>query len=284
MDKNSEVTLISIGYKVKDGTFSQLYSRHDEVLNFCADNLLISVCVAWICPGPYRIILNCAQLSHIKSIEVDNGTLRINGQYQIHYSTDRAYRCGYRAPLIVKDELWGRLEQSFEYYVKHAHQDSIFSLINCDSSSEGSFSFAFKTCFVEGMRHLRQGSYSMAVGCFRHRGIGFSPAGDDFLIGFVLATRWLELVQKKELSKIAEIIIHESEVNNALIRTFMCQAAELDLDADWAEWLEALANVDVPLLPSLEALMKHGASSGADKLSGFFAACEVIGNIKAIRI
>jgi hypothetical protein len=284
MNKNSEVSLISIGYKVKDGIYTQIYSRHDRVLNFCSDNLLVSVCASCFCSGPYRIVLECDELSHIENIEVDNGTLKINGQYEILYSYDKTYRWNYRAPMMAKNVLWGRLVHSFEHYVKHAHPDSIISFINSDSSDKGSFDFALKSCFAEGMRHLRQGSYSAAVGYFRHRGIGLSPAGDDFLIGFVLATKWLELVQKKELSKITEIIIHESEVNNALIRTFMRQAAELDLDADWAKWLEALATYEMPLIPLLETLMKHGASSGADQLSGFFAACEVTGRITAIRI
>ncbi len=283
MNRNCEVSLKSIGYKVKDGIYTQHYSRHDRVLNFCADNLVISVCATGICSGPYRIVLECDKLSHIESIAIDKGTLIINGQQRIYYPKDKTYRHAYSGAIAAGDEHWERLVQSFAHFVKHAHPNSIIALINSESG-EGSFDFALKTSFSEGMRHLRQGNYTEAVRCFRHRGMGLSPAGDDFLIGFVLATKWLELVRKKELSKITEIIIHESEVNNALIRTFMCQAAELDLDADWAEWLEALANVDVPLLPSLEALMKHGASSGADKLSGFFAACEVIGNLKAIRI
>ncbi len=263
----------SIGTKVRSGEYRQLYSAHHKVRNFLAGEMLLSVCSRDICAGVYRIVLDRDDVEGIESVEVAEGKLYVNG---------KAYCFGagevYHAPVLdeIRDypllihNLNGAEAMMMEQYTK----GSIPSLL-IEGALPNTVDGALLRYYREGLRLLFAGDYPAAVRCFRHRGIGLSPAGDDFLVGLVLGMMWVQQTQKKELSKIVDTIIHESDVNNPLIRTFMMQAKELDLDADWARFLSSLAQHGGSYLAEMQEIMKHGASSGADQLSGFFVACEL---------
>lgn len=265
---------IIIGDKVAWGSYQCVYSIHHKVCNFLSGDKLLSVCSREVCAGVNRIVLDVDNVTGIESVEVGDGKLYINGKVYCGYGASDVYH----SPMMEEIEdyplLIRNLNTAVSVLMGKCIAESIPGMLQ-GTLQANTVMYAMKESFGMGVKLLFVGDYSKAVHCFRHLGIGFSPAGDDFLVGLVLGISWVQQTQKKELSKIVDIIIHESDVNNPLIRTFMSQAKALELDADWAGFLCGLMQADESYINEMQRIMKHGASSGEDQLSGFFVACEL---------
>jgi len=110
-------------------------------------------------------------------------------------------------------------------------------------------------------------------------GPGLTPAGDDWLAGWLLAQHlaedlrglwptagWYDLE-----GLIAEVA---ADGTTTLSRAFLACAAAGEADQDWHMLLQALAEdpmTNLPIYQSIDAILTHGATSGAAMLAGFFA-------------
>jgi len=99
------------------------------------------------------------------------------------------------------------------------------------------------------------------------RGIGLTPAGDDFLAG-VLLWVWLAHPAPEPLCHtLAEVAARRTTtLSAALLRA----AARGECDANWHRIFAALSSGGVAqLAPAVQQIVAHGATSGADMLAGF---------------
>lgn len=124
---------------------------------------------------------------------------------------------------------------------------------------------------------LRSG-WAGAAACLREGaawlaglGGGLTPAGDDFLCGIMLAA-WLA---HPEPAAFCQVV-----VETAVPRTTMLSAAFLraagrgECRAAWHRLLPALAaGTSGEIAPAARAVLAHGATSGADALTGFVTGC-----------
>lgn len=273
----NEVNVLSIGDKVPVRVYQHVYTAHEQVLNFWCGRLILSVGASGLCYGPYRIVLNTDNVQWIKRVELKADMLVLNGDIILPISGEMRYHAREISGVCDANALRQNVLDSYAAFVKQAVPESIIGLVRGATWQESGVLRALASFYKRGIRHFIRKEYAQGVQCYRHRGLGLTPAGDDFLVGLLLGMAWLMRVQKKELSKIMDLIFHESDVKHALIRTFMVQAVALELDADWADFLGNLAAAEGRYEPGLEAILSHGASSGADQLSGFYLACAVFG-------
>jgi hypothetical protein len=77
------------------------------------------------------------------------------------------------------------------------------------------------------------------------------------------------------LSEIKDLLLYESLSENYLSNTFLLQAYPQKPDRDWADFLLALETQTNPQAAMLK-ITSHGATSGYDTLSGFYAAWEIL--------
>jgi len=187
------------------------------------------------------------------------------------------YTCAEFSYISDSALLQQRLKSSYAEFRDKAIPESVLGLVLHNPMEDSRVNRLLASWYSRGIEHFKQGNYADAVQCFRHRGLGLTPAGDDFLIGMLLGMAWLMRVQKKELSRIMDLILHESDVIDPLIRTFILQAFRLELDADWAGLLNSFCDHGSSYKPWLHKILSHGASSGADQLSGFYLACDLFG-------
>jgi hypothetical protein len=105
-------------------------------------------------------------------------------------------------------------------------------------------------------------------------GPGLTPAGDDWLAGWLLAQRLApDPIGLQHLSDLATDIITANRTTT-LSRAFLACAAAGEADQDWHMLLQALAEdpmTNLPIYQSFDAILSHGATSGAAMLAGFFA-------------
>jgi hypothetical protein len=104
-------------------------------------------------------------------------------------------------------------------------------------------------------------------------GPGLTPAGDDWLAGWLLAG-WLK-EGGRGVRSIADLILAAAaERTTTLSRAFLECAAAGEADENWHALLNALASessTDLPIYHSTHIILSHGATSGAAMLAGFLA-------------
>jgi hypothetical protein len=104
-------------------------------------------------------------------------------------------------------------------------------------------------------------------------GPGLTPAGDDWLAGWLLAQHLApDLTGLRNLSGL--VCKMAADRTTTLSRALLACAAAGEADAAWQALLAALAEVpmtNLPIYQSTKTILSHGATSGAAMLTGFCA-------------
>ena len=102
-------------------------------------------------------------------------------------------------------------------------------------------------------------------------GPGLTPAGDDFLLGFMVA----RTIQRNEQSSFEsygnEIAMRAAKASTRLSATWLSYAGQGCFGQQWHWLIDRLnggAEGDIP--QAIQAILSSGATSGADALCGFF--------------
>ncbi|MDD4310267.1 MAG: DUF2877 domain-containing protein [Candidatus Cloacimonetes bacterium] len=279
----ADTKLLWLGDSVPCQRYSELYSRHPKVLNFKNKELVISLCAKSLCPGPYRIGLDVDDVESITNIELSSNCLVINDSYRLEVNPKNIWSCpigeklGFTNP--VKEIIW----QNWIAFVTRLSPNCVMQQALQHRGVKPGFQGCVAESYRRGIDYLMVENWMDAVPCFKRIGQGLTPAGDDFLVGLLLGLAWLHRMQKKELSKIAELIYRASLGSDALVNTFMLQTITLNLDYDWSMFLQMLNSGAYPeSLLWQDKVKSEGSSSGADKLSGFYTAMAIC--IDKIRI
>ena len=116
-----------------------------------------------------------------------------------------------------------------------------------------------------------------ALGALVGLGPGLTPAGDDWLAGWLLAQH-LTGARPDEVcgNRLSGLVDREiaADRTTTLSRALLTCAAAGEADAAWHALLATLAEVPMTQLPiyqSTQTILSHGATSGAAMLTGFCA-------------
>ena len=151
----------------------------------------------------------------------------------------------------------------------HAHLNTLGSLGPANFSAQFQVATAeMQTIFFAA----NSDEWRTAVTKLAGLGPGFTPAGDDFLLGFLFglwATR-----PKDEVGELAKIVMETAVPRTTQLSAAWLQAAGRgEAHNTWHELVKALlakANWQLPL----QNILQTGASSGAAALRGFIAAAQ----------
>lgn len=107
-------------------------------------------------------------------------------------------------------------------------------------------------------------------------GEGLTPAGDDALMGMLLAL-WLLHPQAAMIS--GAVFACTLGATTRLASALLLAASQGECAQAWHDWLTLAPDVDnVHWANALQSVLRHGASSGADALAGFLFACRALLN------
>jgi hypothetical protein len=147
------------------------------------------------------------------------------------------------------------------------------SLLNRSGPAVEGAVAAFQGAWQRGARADLQSAICHLCGL----GPGLTPAGDDWLAGWLLAQH-VGLVAAR-MREIADLIAEAvADRTTTLSRAFLACAVAGEADEDWHMLLQALAGcpmTNLRLHQSIDAILTHGATSGAAMLAGFFAGMEL---------
>jgi hypothetical protein len=80
MFEMNETCILKIGNEIGQGVYPSPQNRYRRVLNFQADDKVVSLCAKFLSPGPYRIILDVPDMEEIESFTLRETVLILNGE------------------------------------------------------------------------------------------------------------------------------------------------------------------------------------------------------------
>lgn len=108
-------------------------------------------------------------------------------------------------------------------------------------------------------------------------GIGLTPAGDDFLLGVLIAL-WLGMVEPEQV--IESIVSAATDKTGRLSAALLAAAASGAFSLAWHDLALAMKNdCEQAIASASSKLIATGHSSGADALSGFIVALELVSRL-----
>lgn len=269
------LSLLSRGDQIPPGIYNQIHSTFKHAVNFHCDNHLITLCTPEICPGPWRMVIDYEMLERVQSIELKIDQMIIDREI-IKLRDCPVYTTPVFKPVrdtAIPDQ---NLRLCKARFTQDATPECVWALAHAEDMDFGSFKGRLASDYRQGYAMFREHHVVQAITCFKSKGYGLTPGGDDFLIGMVLGFTWLGRVQKKELSEILPLLLNASWSDNLLVYTFFLQARDLWVDQNWKDFLTGLEAPSQAPVSAMGKIMQQGASSGYDILSGFFFAWELI--------
>jgi hypothetical protein len=133
---------------------------------------------------------------------------------------------------------------------------------------------------TEGLRKLDLSDYSDEIGRIVGLGVGLTPAGDDFLVGVMMAIWFLtpRFMAEKLTRDIASAAVGKTTL---LSEAFIKAAGNGEASYPWHRLLEAMAaGNSQQLRTSLLQLIRTGSTSGSDALTGFVLAGDILTNYR----
>lgn len=265
--------LLSFGDMVPPGDFHSVWSRHARVVNFAFQERVLSVGDGSICPGPFRICLKDIGIASIERVLVSENEITVNDRIKIPVDPARRFDSGVDLSFLIPKIIWENIPILRDLVDENSAPESLAWLMrDCASAPGGSpFNVVVNTNLCFAFEHLCSGDIQSAVNGFRGCGIGLTPSGDDFLIGLLLGLGVREISEKKDLHKIRSLIYKESLAKNLLVNTLLHQSMQMRPDENWRRLIYAIGGAGELEAAGMDVI-KHGASSGADTLTGFISA------------
>jgi hypothetical protein len=349
----TNIVIHSIGDRIPTGTFTEIDSVFEKVINLVWEDKVISVGTPELRPGPYNIIVEGIKPEEIKKCEVRSAKCErgedsknsdllyleekseafsprfsregLGVSYEdmkigilLHRETDSrigillypevSYDSSLDVMLMNTLLLRENIDSLRVYLLTQGNEDSLVFLLDrkreeeehpevCGTLQKGTgnreqgtashtsdfelrtsnFERAYRKKFKELYAQLKDSPCPENVLAFHSYGYGLTPAGDDFIIGYMMGLKILTALGKNELSKQLEFI-YSGLLNcstNRLVNTYVQMAYEGSYSEPWKLFMTTMLNsrMNHPNA-SFEAILNIGATSGSDTLVGFITALE----------
>jgi len=248
-----------------------------------ADGEVIGLVLPAVGEGPLNVVvenspglfdgLQAGMAARLTSLTIVVGRLRVDltgvtvWEPQPNWSALRARRAAIEARLPTVRDL----------ALERTAGESLLALLADPSITTSDRHDAVLARAREGLGLLRRGWEgdlgALQEGVARLAGLGggLTPAGDDFLTGMML---WAWLAHPDPASFCRAVAEAAAPLTTMLSAAFLWVAAAGECSVSWHRLLAALAGGDeTAILPAIEEVLSHGATSGADALAGFLSGC-----------
>jgi len=263
--------LTSVGDRVGTGSF-RLHSRFRKVANFHNRSEFVSVVDERVGPGPLHLVVSRFDPTRFSRLRVTEECVELDGIRFPACCADR-YDSSFPGRMGVSDRFPRNRDLLGELLVREAPDESLAFLLREEVPS------FFRTGFrAEVALHVRhcvdllfskgslQGARGMS-GC----GFGFTPSGDDFLVGLLLGTHLLERVERADLSTVRAKILAAALRGDPAADTRLRLAGGGRLFPVQRRLVHALLDAGEEEMRSrTRDLLLLGSTSGADMGTGLF--------------
>lgn len=215
------------------------------------------------------IFCNTLLLDALVAISINRQAVQLNDQF---YSRQHCSR--YDATIDFGQAKFETLESLLELATqKHLDLFPKLSLVAMLlPSNEKHFQTSFEIHFLANARSsiekIKSGSIINGINQLKGTGFGLTPSGDDFNAGLLLGMFYTESKNDCDLKVLRQEIWLNAKGNNQLSNAFLWNASQGYFHYAFHNFLN-LTPQNFDFEAHLQSLLAHGATSGADLLSGF---------------
>ncbi len=263
--------LLSIGDLVQDGTY-RVHSRFRRAVNFTDGWRLVTVLGRGMDAGPMNVVVRGFDSARAEALHVERGAVTLDG-VRLPFDDRRVYLSGIRLDHGDRRRVLGGTAHLGAFLVELSPEKSLAFLLDYErlwSLNEGferNLGRHMSHCVKDILYWNRIRGVERLKGC----GLGLTPAGDDFIAGFLLGLNVLGLLGVNDWSETRRGVLQAALSGNTLTDTFLYLAEEGRVFESMKLLIAALAKgsaTDIRL--STDRLLAIGATSGADIGVGFY--------------
>ena len=266
------------GDRVVNGRY-RLHSRFDRVANYIGTGGMVSLVDPSIGAGPNHVTMDPNLFRLSDSISICHPILTI-GDLPIDLSGYSRYDSHLDPRSIDTSRLFANLDHLRSSLALHAPDPSIPTRVLTGLSprrfSSGlppltsSLSAAYRR-IASGIRLLIEGRFVEGLSLIAGSGPGLTPAGDDFIAGWLTGLNILSSCSGQDVSDTIHTIRSTVMSGNPIVQTQLGFAAEGCMYEPMKTLLSAIGTVveGKVIENAVRRICGHGASSGADFLAGF---------------
>lgn len=257
--------LVSFGDRLESGVYT-LHSSFDKVINFKDEEKIISLVTCEIGGGPNNIVLNDKVVGSTGGVRIEKGNISI-GSHEINLDPSRVYRSKLGCSEINRATLLRGIDVLRKLVDADPPQNSIAFLLKekANAIDTSSYNQAFQRRIRSGWEHLRRGNSERGISLLMGSGYGLTPAGDDFLTGYLSGLFLEEKYFGKNCTHIRDRILSWSVKTNVLSRTFIRYAYDgCFYERSKGLILAIVGGVVKVIERSYKSMCGFGATSGTD--------------------
>jgi uncharacterized membrane protein (Fun14 family) len=263
--------LLSIGDLVQDGTY-RVHSRFRRAVNFTDGWRLVTVLGRGMDAGPMNVVVKGFDSARAEALQVERGAVTLDG-VRLPFDDRRVYLSGIRLDHSDRRRVRGGTGHFGALLVQLSPEKSLAFLLDyerlwsLDEGFERNLGRHMSHCVKDVLYWNRIRGVERLKGC----GIGLTPAGDDFIAGFLLGLNVLGLLGVGDWSETRRGVLETALSGNTLTDTFLYLAEEGRVFESMKLLIAALAKgAAADIRSSTERLLAIGATSGADLAVGFY--------------
>ncbi len=265
--------IYSIGDLVEPGTYDYL-NGFRRVANFTDGRRIISLAFPGVDPGPLNIVMRGFDPEVVKCVRVEPYAVFVD-DVRVEFSDDDIYISSILLLRRGIAEFRRNLALFGSFLLELAPPESLVFLLDRKraSAQRSGFQKNLTEHIRNCVRDILYWNRQRGVRRLRGAGVGFTPAGDDFIAGFLMGLVVLERMGLGDWSDERDRVVEWTGMScwDVLEVAFLCCAAGGFTFESMRELINALDLGPADYVRSwTESLLAIGATSGADIGVGFY--------------
>lgn len=268
--KNKIQHIWSFGDRLENGTYL-IHSRFKRAVNFVTEDSLVSIVDKEIGAGPLNIVVKGIGLNSVDSLVIDKDGFLLNGlRFEFDYSKRYVSKIEYDG--VDHTSFVCNLDFLESWLKKISPPQSLAFLL--DEKRKQNFKTSFEKEFVKrfefNVPKIFSSKFSVGIRMIKGAGFGFTPSGDDFIAGFLIALNVAQKMFRLDLSARINEIYKIARGKNPISNAFLLCAKEGLLFEKFKNLIHSiLFHGKIEILKYVKNLLSVGATSGADIGVGF---------------
>jgi len=252
-----------------------IHSRFPAASNFAYKGKLVSLVTEDICSGPVNVVLAPGiDFSGTKEVRIFSSSMQFD---DVHFKLNEINK--YCSSLswdgCDKERLMRNMGSLEKLTIKHSSLKSLVFLL--DRKRRKHFNSGFEKEMIKritrGWNKFLAEDYSAGTALMKGTGYGFTPAGDDFIAGFLAGNFMISKIFQIDLDVVQEAVFSQSRSGNIISDNLICFSQKGLFSEKIKNLIRSLLHDNEgPVLDSVKAVLSHGETSGADLLTGFICA------------
>ena len=263
--------LLSIGDLVKPGAYRFL-NGFRRVVNLTEGKRIVTLALPGVDRGPFTVILEGLEPDRVTHATIGLDALTLNGE-RLTLSPNAVYDSRLPAAVRGGDSFRRNVAVLGALLIALAPEKSLAYLLDrkrmlaLESVFDRKLAEHTLNCVRDTILWDRRRGISRLSGC----GIGLTPSGDDFIVGFLLGLVVLERMGFRDWTGEREKVLEWTGLRDVMSTAFLSAAARGHAFESMRELVVALdLGDDGAVRAATERLLSVGATSGADTGVGFF--------------